>query len=279
MRNVGNIVISRLIDGSYMVDGGPVFGQTPKSLWETFIKADRRNRVRLGLNALLVQTPDANLLIDTGAGGKRLTELRADYNLNGNRLIRELKRLGLTAKDINIVLLSNLHFDHAGGCTKLDRAGAAIPTFPKAKYMMQRGAWEAAMSHNERYTDAFDADDYEPLEDNEQVEFLDGAAEIIPGVRVEPMEGPSQGNQIVYLTFGSERIVYTGDLIPTAYHLTPHLIQADAEFPNDTLVQKRDLVDMAMRDGWMTVFGHGNDCFAGYVQQKNGDPYLVPVGI
>ena len=262
-----------------MVDGGLMFGQTPKSQWELYAKSDRRNRIRLGLNALLVTTPEANLLIDTGAGGKRMTEMRADYSLNGNRLIRELKKCGLTARDIDIVVLSNLHFDHSGGCTKLDRAGAAIPTFPNAKYVMQRAAWDAAMSHNERYADAFEVDDYEPLEDNDQLEFLDGAAEIIPGVRVEPMHGPSRGNQIIYLTFGSERIVYGGDLIPTPFHLPPHHIQADAEFPNDTLVQKRELLDMAMQDGWMIAFGHGYECFSGYVHQKNGDPYLVPVGV
>ena len=276
--NIGDrIAVSRILDGSMMMDGGVLYGQTPKRQWELQTKSDRQNRVRLGLNALLVQTQNANLLIDTGAGGKRLADLRSDYNLNGNKLIRELRKCGLTARDIDIVALTNLHWDHSGGCTKLDREGAPIPTFPNARYMMQRAAWDAAMSPNERYLDAFDVDDFEPLEDRDQVEFLGDGDTIIPGVSVRQMSGTSLGSQVIFLTFGGERIIYAGDLIPTQHHLPPHRIQADAEFPNDTLAQKRELLEMAMTDGWLIVFGHGFDCFAGYVQRKNGDPYLLPM--
>jgi len=276
---IGNIGIHLVNDGTFMMDGGVVFGQIPKSQWELHCKPDRRNRVRLSLNALLVQTPDKNLLIDTGAGGKRMMEMRADYSLNGNKLIRNLKFHGLTARDIDIVALTNLHFDHSGGCTKLDRGGAPVPMFPNATYMMQEASWDAAVSHNARYNDTFFEEDYGPLEDNDQVMFLNGEEEIVPGFVVKPMDGPSQGNQVVFLSYGSERIVYAGDLIPTPFHLTPHYIQADAEFPNDTLVQKSELVNMAMEDGWLVVFGHGFECAAGYIQNKNGRLHLEAVNM
>lgn len=274
-----NIVISVINDGTFMKDGGLVFGQIPKIQWELQSKPDRRNRVRLSLSALLVQTPDKNLLIDTGAGNKRMPEMRADFGLNGNKLVRNLRERKLTPRDIDIVVLSNLHFDHSGGCTKLDRDGAPVPMFPNATYMVQEEAWEAAMSPNERYLDSFYEADYGPLADNDQVEFLHGAQEIMPGVETKPMNGPSRGNQVVFLKYGSERIIYAGDLIPTPFHLTPHYIPADAEFPNDTLVQKRELVEMAMEEGWIIVFGHGFECAAGYVHKKNGAAYLVPVGL
>lgn len=276
---IGDIGIYLINDGTIMQDGGIIFGQVPKSEWELHSKPDRRNRVRLSLNTMLVRMPDKNLLIDTGAGGKRMPAMRAEFSLNGNKLVRNLRCHGLTPRDIDIVALTNLHFDHSGGCTKLDRDGAPVPMFPNAKYMVQEEAWEAAMSPNERYVDSFFEDDYGPLEDSDQVEFLYGEQEVATGVGVKPMNGPSRGNQVVFIEYGSERLIYAGDLIPTPFHLTSHYISADAEFPNDTLVQKRELLKMAIEDGWIIVFGHGFECAAGYVEKKNGAAHLVPLEI
>jgi glyoxylase-like metal-dependent hydrolase (beta-lactamase superfamily II) len=274
---VGNTSINLLKDGTFMVDGGVIFGQLARTQWEQFVKPDRRNRIRLGLNAVLVRTPDLNVLIDTGAGNKRIVELKADYSLNGNKLSKGLKSFGLTARDIDIVVLTNLRFEHSGGCTKLDRTGAAIPMFPKARYMVQKASWDAANSPNERYYQSFYEDDFEPLAERDLVHFVDGSDEVVPGVTVKLMEGPSKGNQVVFIQYGSERIIYAGDLIPTPFHLPLHHIPASAEFPNDTLVQKRELLEMAMGDGWIIVFGHGNDCNAAYVRDRGGVPQLVPV--
>ncbi len=277
---IGNIHVDLLKDGSLMVDGGVAFGQLARSAWERFIKPDRRNRVRYGLNAMLIRTPEVNVLIDTGAGGKRLSEMKADYSLSGNKLIRSgLRPLGLTARDIDIVVLTNLQFVHSGGCTKLDRTGTAIPHFNKAKYMVQKDSWEAAMQPNERYVEAFHEDDFEPLAERDLIHFLEPEDEIIPGVRVKLMPGPSQGNQVVFIEFGSERVIYSGDLFPTPFHLPAHHIPASAEFPNDTLVQKRELLEMAMSDGWLIVFGNGHERNAAYVRDRGGVPQLVYVDI
>ena len=277
--DVGNTSINLLKDGTFMVDGGVIFGQLARTQWEQFIKPDRRNRVRLGLNAVLVRTPDLNVLIDTGAGGKRMEELKADYSLNGNKLSKGLKSYGLTSRDVDIVVLTNLRFEHSGGCTKLDRTGAAIPMFPKARYLVQKASWDAANSPNERYSRSFHEEDFEPLAERDLVQFVDGSDEVVPGVTVKLMDGPSKGNQVVFIEYGSERIIYAGDLIPTPFHLPLHHIPATAEFPNDTLVQKRQLLEMAMGDGWMIVFGHGNECNAAYVHDRGGVPHLVPVDV
>ncbi len=276
---IGNTSIELLKDGTFRVDGGILFGQVAKSEWERYIKPDRRNRVTLGLNAVLINTPELKILIDTGAGNKRIAEMRDDYNLNGNKLIKGLKERGLSARDIDIVVLSNLHFDHSGGCTKLDRTGTAIPMFPNAVYMMQRSSWDAAQDPNERYLDSFYEEDYEPLAERDMVRFLDDGDEIIPGVTVKLAPGPSQGNQVVFIEYGSERIVYAGDLIPTPFHLPLHHIPATAEFPNDTLVQKRELVETAIEGGWLIVFGHGNEYNSAYVRERGGVSQLVPVEI
>ncbi len=264
-------------DGTYLLDGGSVFGQVPKALWELQVKPDRRNRVRLALNCLLIRTPSLNILVDTGAGSKRTEKFKEMYSLNGNKLLKGLKSAGLTARDIDVVILSHLSFDHAGGCTKLDRTGIAVPTFPKAKYMVQKACWEEANNPNERFADSFYEDDFSPLEDKGLLELIEDEYEVIPGVTVRVTSGPSTGHQIVFVQRGGERIVYASDLIPTAHHLPLQYIPAIDEHPNETLVQKRELLEMAMGGGWVIAFGHGNDHQAGYVEQRNGRPQLLPV--
>ena len=277
--NNGTTSVNIVSDGTFLLDGGCVFGQVPKAQWETYVKPDRRNRIRLALNCLLIQTPTANILVDTGAGSKRPEKLKEAYGLNGNKLMKGLRALGLTARDIDIVILTHLQFDHGGGCTKLDRSGSAVPTFTKAQYMVQKSCWDQAINPSERYTGAFYEDDFMPLQEKGLITFLDGDSEVIPGVTVKVNDGPAAGHQIVLVERGSEKIAYLSDLIPTPYHLPLPYIAALDENPNDTLDQKRDLLKMAVDGGWLVIFGHGHESRAGYVQQRNGHPQLQPVEI
>ena len=266
-------------DGTFLLDGGCVFGPVPKAKWELDIKPDRRNRIRLGLNCLLIQAPDANILVDTGAGSKRAEKFKDLYNLNGNKLARGLRSLGLTARDIDIVILTQLRFDRTGGCTKLDRSGNTIPTFPKAKHLVQRRCYEEALSPNERFKASFYEDDFLPLEEKGLLTLLDGDTEIIQGVSVVVTNGPFTGHQTVLVDRGSERVAYMGDLIPTEYHLQLPCISALDRSPDDTLAEKRRMLKMVTDGGWLVVFGHGHENYAGYVQQRNGIASLTPVEI
>ena len=277
MVNLGSTSVNIISDGTYLRDGGNVFGQIPKSQWETLLKTDRKNRVRLGLNCLLIQSPEANILVDTGAGSKQPEKLKEQYGLNGNKLLKGLKNLGVTARDIDIVIQTHLHFDHAGGCTKLDRTGNSIPTFPKAKYIVQRSCWNEAINPNERYSKFFYPDDFIPLEEKKQLTLIDGDTEIIPGVNVKVTDGPASGHQIVLVGRGSERFAFASDLIPTPYHLPVEYISAFDAHPNNTLDQKKTLIDMASREGWLLVFGHGHENRIGYIEQRNGKSKLLPI--
>ena len=102
---------------------------------------------------------------------------------------------------------------------------------------------------------------------------------MIPGITVKVTKGPSDGHQIVLVERGSEKIAYVSDLIPTPYHLPLSYIPALHEHPNDTLNEKRDFLNMVIEGGWLVVFPHGNEHRSGYVQQKNGNPQLVPVEV
>ena len=277
--NLGTTSINIVSDGTLMLDGGSVFGQIPKSQWEVQVKPDRRNRIRMGLNCLLIQAPGKNILIDTGAGSKRTDRLKELYGLNGNKLQKSLRNVGLTARDIDYVVLTNLQFDHGGGCTKLDRSGNAVPTFPKAQYLVQRTCWQEARCPNERFSETFYDDDFLPLEEKGLVTFLDGDHEVIPGVSVKVTDGPIKGHQIVLVERGGEKIAYLSDLVPTPYHLPLPYIQASDQHPNETLDQKREVLRMAIDGGWLVVFGHGFEHQSGYIQQRNGRTQLVPVEI
>ena len=276
---LGETSVDIVSDGTFLLDGGAVFGQVPKTMWELDVKPDRKNRIRMGLNCLLVQTPSMNILVDTGAGSKRTDKYKDAYGLNGSKLIKGLKKKGLTARDIDVVVLTHLHFDHGGGCTKLDRSGNIVPTFPKARYLVQQACWDEANDPNERGRRSFYLDDFVPLEEAGVLTLLDGDSEIAPGITTKVTNGHSQGHQVVLVEAGAEKILYAGDLIPTPFHVPLVNIPALDQAPNDTLDQKRGLLQMVIDGGWLVMFGHAFESRAGYVEQRNGKAQFLPVEV
>jgi glyoxylase-like metal-dependent hydrolase (beta-lactamase superfamily II) len=266
-------------DGILKMDGGSVFGQVPKAVWENSVTTDRKNRITLGLNCLLLQVGGKNVLVDTGVGSKDNDKDKENLGLVPSRMSKGLKSAGLTPKDIHAVILTHLHFDHCGGCTRLDRAGNIVPTFPKARYYTQRASWEEACNPSARSMYAYRADNFHPMEKKGQLELLDGDTEIFPGLSVIVSDGPAKGHQMVMFNHGGERIVFLGDLVPTPHHLNLSVISAFDYSPQDTLEQKRELLHDAERQGWLLVFAHGHDTRAGYLERRAEMSYLRPVNL
>ena len=266
-------------DGILKMDGGSVFGQVPKAVWENSVTTDRKNRITLGLNCLLLQVGGKNVLVDTGVGSKDNDKDKENLGLVPSRMSKGLKSAGLTPKDIHAVILTHLHFDHCGGCTRLDRAGNIVPTFPKARYYTQRASWEEACNPSARSMYAYRADNFHPMEEKGQLELLDGDTEIFPGLSVIVSDGPAKGHQMVMFNHGGERIVFLGDLVPTPHHLNLSVISAFDYSPQDTLEQKRELLHDAERQGWLLVFAHGHDTRAGYLERRAEMSYLRPVNL
>ena len=277
----GNVAVRVVSDGSFLLDGGPVFGPVPKILWERQAKPDRKNRVRLGLNSLLVMTPDANILVDVGIGSKEPEVSREIYGHSSSKLLRNLRNHGVTVRDIDFVVLTHLHFDHSGGATRMDREGNIVPTFPKARYLIQRSSWEEAFSPNERQVPVYGhgADHLQILNDRNLVDLIDGDVEVAPGVKVVKIDGYSDGHSIVMVNTGSERIVYLSDLIPTPNHLPLPYITAFDRYPDQTLQVKKEMLERAEREGWLMVFAHGYHERAGYLLRKRNGVELRPVEI
>ena len=266
-----------LSDGIIKFDGGTMFGQVPKVSWEDKVPTDRRNRITMGLNCLLIQIGCKTVLVDAGVGSKELDNEKETYGLVPSRLMKGLRDLGLSPKEIDAVVLTHLHFDHCGGCTRLDRAGSLVPTFPRAKYYVQSACWEEACSPNERCRMVHRQEDFSPLEDKGQLELLDGDTEILPGLSVIVTNGHAKGHQIVLVNHGGERIGFLGDLVPTPHHLNLTAISAFDQFPEETLEGKREFLRRAEAEGWLIIFSHGHEQKAGYLERRNGHSTLRPV--
>jgi len=261
------------------MDGGSMFGQVPKVNWEGNVVTDRKNRMTLGLNCLLLQVSGQNVLVDTGIGSKEGDTDKENLGLVPSRLLKGLKGMGLTPKDISAVILSHLHFDHSGGCTRMDRAGNLVPTFPKAKYYVQGKCWDEACNPNERCNGVHRSENFLPIEERGQLELLDGDTEIMPGLNVMVTDGHALGHQMVMFNHGGERVVFLGDLVPTPHHLNLVAISAFDSSPEVTLEAKRDLLNQAERQGWLLVFSHGHEVKAGYLERRGEMGYLRPVDL
>ena len=266
-------------DGIIKFDGGTMFGQVPKVNWEEKVTTDRRNRITMGLNCLLIQIGDKTILVDSGVGSKDLGMERETYGLVPSRLPKGLRNSGVSPKDVDVVILTHLHFDHSGGCTRLDREGELVPTFPKAKYIVQAQCWEEACNPNERCSRIHRDEDFYPIKEMGQLELLDGDEEVFPGLSVRVTNGHAAGHQVVLFNHGGERIAFLGDLVPTPYHLDLAAISAFDQFPEETLEMKRELLTQAQREGWLLVFSHGHDLKAGYLEKWNGNSVLRSVDL
>ena len=254
-----------------------MFGQVPKSEWELYSKPDRKNRVRLGLNCLLIRNSAGNILINVGAGSKRLERLKESHGLQGNKLIKGLKALGVSARDIDTVVLTDLQYDSAGGSTKLERSGKAIPVFPKATYVVQKSAWDEANAPDERNRKLYNEEDFLPLEEAGVLNLVEGDTELAPGVSTKVTNGYSSGHQIVLVEAGSERIAFLSHLIPTPFHIALSTISAFDKDPGEVINGKREVIGMALNGGWLMIFGLAQEQSGAYVQQRNGKSQLLPV--
>ena len=266
-----------LSDGVFKVDGGAIFGRIPKTTWENFVSTDRKNRVTLGLNCLLLQCNGKNVLVDTGVGPKDNFRDKELYGLVPSRLLRSLKGIGLGPRDINAVVLSHLHFSHAGGATRMDRVGDMVPTFPNATYYVQRASWDDAQNPSLPHADVFRVEDFDPIAERDRLHLLDGDTELFPGLNLIVTEGHCPGHQIVVFSHGGERIVYLGDLVPTPHHLGIAVISSYDYEPETIADQKQAVLADAEKQGWLMVFAHGNETRAGYLERRQDMAYLRPV--
>ncbi|MBI5747334.1 MAG: MBL fold metallo-hydrolase [Nitrospirae bacterium] len=272
---IGEFEVVIITDGYERLDGGAMFGVVPKVLWEKTNPPDDRNRILMGLNCLLVQGNGKRILIDTGVGRKNDPKFCDIYGIEGrSSLLDSLKGYGLKPGDIDIVINTHLHFDHAGGNTFYDEKGRVAPTFPHARYFTQKGEWDVALNPNERTRATYLKENFLPLEENNCLELIDGDVEIIKGVSLIKTPGHTLHHQSVLIGSGREKGLFIGDLIPMAPHLHLPYIMAYDLYPLTTLETKRWLLARAMDEDWIIFLDHDPTMKAGRVRSAN-NRYMV----
>ena len=251
---LGKFELLALSDGTFALDGGQMFGVVPKPLWEKKLPADARNRVRLGLNCLLVRTGAHNVLIETGIGDKFDAKYADIYGIEKTTTLPdELKKAGLGLNDVDIVINTHLHFDHCGWNTRREHR-RVFPTFPRARYFIQRGEWEHALHPTERDQASYVMECFRPAEI--QTEFLEGNHEIVPGIRVEVASGHTRDLQCVWIESEGQHACFISDLVPTRAHLPYPWIMSFDLYPMETLTNRHRLLPQIVERDALVIFPH-----------------------
>jgi glyoxylase-like metal-dependent hydrolase (beta-lactamase superfamily II) len=259
---LGSLRIHAIQAGGQKLDGGAMFGVVPKPLWERRIPPDARNRIQMGMRCLLIEHAIGLVLIDTGLGNKENEKFQDIYGIEnaGHRgptwLEDGLVSLNFRTDDIAMVINSHLHFDHAGGNTTKGPDGAIRPTFPNARYVIQRGEYDYATHANERTAASYFPHNFEPVVASGQVEFIEGDREIITGIHSIKTPGHTPHHQGLLVESGGELAFFIADLVPTTAHLPlPWIMGYDVE-PLVTLETKRRILKRAVDERWLVVFEH-----------------------
>ncbi len=267
---IGDLELISLSDGFFRLDGGLMFGMVPKPLWERKTSADDRNRITLAMRPLVVRGV-RTMIIDAGLGGKESEKFRDIYGVDRRwHLDDALAAAGLAPEDIDIVLATHLHFDHAGGFTIRDRSGRLRPRFPRARYVVRRGEWEDATHTNERNRASYLQENFVPLAEAGVLDLVDDDQTIMPGVRVRRTGGHTQHHQMIWIESGGKHAAYPADILPTTAHLPVNWIMGIDSYPVETLSAKKAFMKEAIERDALVFFEHDPAVVAGHIVEQNG---------
>ena len=268
----GDYRVEVVPDTEFRLDGGAMFGVVPRALWSKVSPPDEQNRIRLNMNCLFIETERERILIETGIGDKWSPKHEAMYGITRERPLSEslYALTGVRAEEITIVVNTHLHFDHAGGNTKLDAKGHAVPTFPNARYLVSKGEYEHASNPHERDRASYMPENWRPLEESGQLELKEADYEVVSGLKMETVAGHSRTMQCVRLTRGGRNLFGFADLVPTRAHVPFAWIMGYDLYPVETLEAKKRLLPQAAREGWLCLFYHDPEVALCRVVEENG---------
>lgn len=259
--HIGDYSVQVIQDAEFRLDGGAMFGVVPRKLWSQVCPADDDNRIRMNMNCVLVETGSEKVLIETGIGDKWPAKLSSIYAIDRVRPLAEtiFEQTGVSAADVTIVVNTHLHFDHAGGNTKLDSDTGPVAAFPNARYFVSRAELQHAEQPTERDRASYLPDNWKPLLASGQLEPQEANYEVVPGLTMETIAGHNRSMQCWRLQRDGATMFGFADLVPMRAHLRLPWIMGYDLYPVETLAAKKRLLPEAARNNWLCVFYHDPD--------------------
>ena len=268
----GNYRVEIVPDTEFRLDGGAMFGVVPRNLWSKVCPPDEHNRIRLNMNCLFVEAGRERVLIDTGIGEKWSQKQTEIYGIERRLPFGESLRTitGWGPDEITAVINTHLHFDHAGGNTRLDEDGNAEPAFPNARYLVSRDEFEHAEAPTERDRASYMAENWRPLRASGQLELKEANYEVVPGLRMETQPGHNRSMQCARLQQNGRTLFGFADVVPTRAHVPFAWIMGYDLYPVETLETKKRLLPQAAREAWTCLFYHDPDEPIGRIVDEGG---------
>ena len=255
---IGDYKLHSVQTGLFRLDGGAMFGVVPKPLWSKTNPADERNRIDMCMRSLLLDSGKRKIIIDNGVGYKLSGKVNDIYGIDHTEftLERELEKLGCKPEDITDVIITHLHFDHAGGSTRLDENGKLALTFPNAVYHVQKKHWEWGQNPSLRDKASFFPDNYNPVKELGHLNFYDGDAQFDDNISLLTVSGHTPYMQLVKIKDDKSTLLFTADLFPTTSHISLPYIMGYDLFPLTTLDEKKKFLPKIAGENWLLFFEH-----------------------
>lgn len=240
--------------GHFRSDAGSLLGPVPRMMWNDLVtdEIDHQHRILQALNCLLVETPAGRVLVETGIGDRIGDKGRAMRAYEGPWIVPALEKAGFDPESVDAVVVSHLHYDHAGGVL---RANGDL-AFPRASFIAQLAEWKIAMGDNPRLVAGYDQPELRLVRDLGLHGTVDGEVEILPGVTVIPTGGHSAGHQGVLIRGREKTVAFFGDLCMRPWSANPRWVTAFDDFPLDSVTAKASLFARAADEGWTIVLSH-----------------------
>lgn len=268
---IGSLKITPLVASTFWLDGGAMHGVVPRTLWEKTTELDERHRMPLVARVLLVRDLAAGIcaLVDVGLGDKWDDKERERYGVGPETITSELFMTGLDADEVTDVVLTHLHWDHAGGVTRRNAEGALELVFDRARHHVSKTHLDDALRVSDKDRGSFLGDDLECLRRSKKLVVHDAFGSWLPGFETLASNGHAEGLAIVRIgDAGAPRVVFAADLIPTAAHVQPSWVMAYDNAPRTSAAEKRTLLDECVRNRDWVVFEHDPNVAAAQVEKS-----------
>jgi glyoxylase-like metal-dependent hydrolase (beta-lactamase superfamily II) len=252
---VGELTIHWLNGGVTHMDGGAMFGVVPKPLWSKKYAVNELNQIELRTDPLFFQYQGKNVLIESGIGKGKLNEKqKRNYGVHEeSSLEASLNKLGKNPADIDIILMTHMHFDHACGLTRYE-GEKLVSVFPNALVYTSKVEWDEMREPNIRSRNTYWKENWESI--SHQVRTFDDELEVLPGLRMVHTGGHSDGHSIIVLEHEGETFIHMADIMPTHAHKNPLWVLAYDDYPMTSIQAKDKWINEAIENEYWFLFYH-----------------------